>query len=73
MKIPELKLLRPRTKVSRVSAEFLFFKYYFLIYVSAERGEPASLGDSGGQGGAGAGGPHDGRGADPHHPRGRHH
>ena len=41
--------------------------------VSAQRGESTPLGDSGWQGRVGVGGPHDGRGADPHHPRERHH
>lgn len=43
------------------------------VLVTAQGGESPPLGCGRGQGRAGAGGPHDGRGADPHHPRGRHH
>ncbi len=42
------------------------------VLVSAQGGESSPLGRGWGQGGAGAGGPDDGRGADPHHPWGRH-
>ena len=42
------------------------FNAEFLVLV--ERSKPASVGDSRWQGGDGAGGPHDGRGADTHHP-----